>query len=322
MKLFDVKQENGKVALNIFGVRISIGSNRFSVNKRIKDADVVHIMFNDKFNKPFVDMLNRNFDPSKHLVLCKRWFDSEATPFPEGKNVVEIKKLKNYNLNNAKKIICHSLFDSELVDLLHKTPALLKKSYWAMWGGDLYKAPRDKQNDFVRKNLKGYINAIDKDYAIDKYGMEGLFFDAQYNFPITKQMLDNSTKENSDGIKIQINNSCDSSTIEILEMISKFKDENIKVVTILSYGDLSYKEEIISRGRNILGKKFEYVDKMMPPNEYAQHLAQNDILILNQNRQQGLGNILASLYMGQKVFIRKEVSVNGYLNNQDIKILY
>lgn len=62
--------------------------DRHRIQKRINAARYVHLMFNDKFNKPFVGFLNRHFDPSEHLVLCKRWFSEH--PFPTGPNVVEV----------------------------------------------------------------------------------------------------------------------------------------------------------------------------------------------------------------------------------------
>lgn len=295
----------------------------FYVQMRLNRAQVVHIMFNDKFNKPFVDFLNRNFDPKKHLILCKRVADSVANPFPAGKNVVEIGSVKNLDFSSKKikKIICHSLFMEDLVEKLYAEPQLLEKAFWDMWGGDLYEAVRDEKNDFVRTNFKGYIGENDRDYAISKYGMTGDFYDASYNFPLSKALLDRMPAKKGDCLKIQINNSCDESTLEILNALSKFKDENIRITTVLSYGGTpALAGEIVKKGKALYGEKFEYVGEMMPPDDYAKFLAGNDILILNQKRQQGFGNVIASLYLGKKVFIKKSVSVNRYLNKQGIKI--
>lgn len=290
------------------------------INKRIKSYKYVHIMFNDKFNKPFVDFLNRNFDKKEHLVLCKRFF--KEYPFPTGENVIEIKSLQNLNFKKCEKIICHSLFDGELVDYLYKHKDILKeKSYWMIWGGDLYNAPRDKKNDFVRSNLKGYLTDFDKDVVQNKYKLANRnFYCIHAVFPITKEMLNNAFKIAKDFIRVQINNSCDSSTLDMLDVLSKFKNENIKITTILSYGKMEYKDEIIKKGKEIFNDKFEYVENDMSPNEYAQHLTQNDILILNQNRQQGVGNTIASLALGSKVFIRSDVSTNNKFKDFDIVV--
>lgn len=294
-----------------------------AVNKIIPKYEIVHIMRNDKFNKPFVDFLNKNFDSKKHLILCQRDIEeTSANPFPVGENVVEFYDIRENDFSSPKveKIICHSLFTRGLVEKFYKEPNLLKKAYWVMWGNDLYNAKRDEQHDFVRKNFKGYINDADMDYAIEKYGMKGNFYKAFYNFPITKTMLDSVEENIKSYLQIQINNSCDKSTLEIIDRLNKYKNEKIKILTILSYGDLKYKDEIIKKGTESFGNKFEYIEEMMSPENYAQHLSQNDILILNQSRQQGFGNTLASLYLGKKVFIKKEISVNRYLNNNGIKI--
>ncbi len=46
----------------------------------VKQYRFIHIMFNDKFGKAWVDFVNKNFDTEEHLFLCKRWFDE--FPFP------------------------------------------------------------------------------------------------------------------------------------------------------------------------------------------------------------------------------------------------
>ena len=139
-------------------------------------------------------------------------------------------------------------------------------------------------------------------------------------FPVSTDMLDAVPKVTKDYFLIQINNSCDKTTLDMLKVLAKFKDENVKVTTILSYGQLDFKAQIIGLGKNIFGDKFEYVENYMSPVDFANYLAQNDALILNQDRQQGVGNTIASLYLGNKVFIRKSVSTNKYFKEEGIKI--
>ena len=298
----------------------------FKINNRIKKYKFVHIMFNDKFNKPFVDFLNRSFNPKEHLVLCKCFFNE--FPFPEGENVVEIKSLKGLKFDSVEKIICHSLFDVELVDYLYEHEDILKnKAYWMIWGGDLYCAPRDEKNDYVRSNFKGYISDVDGDceIAIKHYGSNSKTYNAGYTFPITKEMINDAKQvvvqfKTETPVIIQINNSCDDSTLAILDDLSRFKDKNIKITTVLSYGKLEYKEQIIQKGKEIFGNKFNYLDKILSPGEYAIYLANVDILILNQNRQQGLGNSMVALNMGAKLFIRSEITTFTHLNSKGCKV--
>lgn len=294
------------------------------IQKTIDNAEIVHIMFNDKFNKPFVDFLNKNFDSKKHLILCKNIFKDVAMEFPKGENVIQIGSIEKFDLSSLKikKIICHSLFMGDLINKFYEEPELLKKAYWMIWGGDLYGAKRDEKNDFVRKNFKAYITDVDGDEIVakEKYGSNPLTFNAGYTFPITLEMINDAKKyrKEKDFIKIQINNSADKTTLEMLDILAKFKDENIKITTILSYGQMDFKDEIIKKGRKIFDDKFEYVDKLMTPSDFAKHLILNDILILNQNRQQGIGNSFASLALGCKVFIKSSVTTYNFFHRNDV----
>ena len=319
-------REDGKkrASFYLFGCKFFSVGLKNNILKDIPQLDTckyVHIMNNDKFNRPFVAFMNKHFKSEEHLFLCKRDFDD--MPFPEGNNVIEIKSLDevNFNKKNIKKIILHSLIGNT-VNYFYKHKKLLKeKAYWGIWGMDLYNAPRNKKNDFVRKNFCGYMCGFDREYACQKYNLNPQKFHRLFAiFPVSTDVLDKTQKIKKDYLQIQINNSCDQSTLDMLRVLTKFKDEQIKVVTILSYGQLDFKEQIIEAGKSIFGNKFEYVDKYMSSFDFAQHLAQNDILILNQNRQQGVGNMIASLYLGGKVFVKREVSTNKYFNEEGIKI--
>lgn len=276
----------------------------YKARKMLPTVKYVHLLHNDKFAKPFVDFLNRNFPTTEHLVLCQR---TANHPFPIGPNVLEVRKFfKGINLDrpNIDKIICHSLFINEIVDYLYTHPKLLReKAYWLIYGGDLYDAPRDEKNDFVRKNFKGFLATYDASVLKEKYGAKNIRV-VTIPWNMEYAMLNKVLTPNKQYIQIQINNSCAKSTLEMLEYISRFSNENIRIVTIASYGDLQFKEQIDLRGHELFGDKYQSVSKMMSPKEYIQHLASNDILILNQDRQQGCGNAITSFYLGVKVFIK------------------
>lgn len=280
----------------------------------------VHLMFNDKFNKSVVDFLNKHFNPQDHLFLCKRFF--KEFPFPTGANVMEIQSLYQINWNelHAEKIICHSLFDNEVIDFLFAHKEYLKKAVWIMWGGDFYKYPEDEKNIYVRQNFAHYVTNYEKEEISAKLKIDITPYRLRYNFPVNKEILDTCIQKKHDDIVIQINNSADDSTLEVLACLRKFADENIRIRTILSYGKLAYKDIIIQKGKEYFGDKFEYLDKILSPKYYANYLAENDILILNQDRSQGVGNTLASLYLGKKIFIRREISTATRLEREGFVI--
>lgn len=318
--LYKKRLPNGRRRIYFCGLKIF----SYTRKQKITGYEFVHICHNDKFIKPFVDFCNRNFDARKHVFLCEN--SCPQFEFPTGANVIPMDSLDSFDLSskNIKKVICHSLFPTRIVPFLYKHRKLLKnKCYWMIWGGDLYNAPRDIKNDYVRRHFYGYISDTDGDVDVakNKYNSHPVkTHDAGYTFPITKEMIAAAKRIDHDYVAIQINNSADDSTLEMLDILSKFRDENIKIRTILSYGKTQYNDEIMKKARAIFGDKFEYLDSYMAPAEYAQYMAQNDILILNQNRQQGLGNSFATLTLGGKLFIRSEITTYMHFNSKGIKV--
>lgn len=293
----------------------------FFLNRRLTQYKYVHLMFNDKFTAPMVEFFNKTFNPSEHIFLVKHFY--QEFPMPRGENVVVVKSYKGCSFKKNQKVFCHSLFDYEVVKYLYAHPDILKeKAYWVIWGGDLYNAPRDEVNDFVRSNFKGYSPDVDQEVAMKNYHLEGKpFYSAVVcAFPTKGEMTEHVTPTSHDGVRVQINNSCDRSTLEILDQLARFKDEKLRVYTILSYGQMDYKEAILEKGRELFGEKFEPIEEYLAPEAYTQHMADIDILILNQNRQQGLGNVRLCLQMGKKVFIREDVTPYTWLRNAGLPV--
>jgi hypothetical protein len=296
-----------------------------------KRSKSIHFMFNDKFANPTIEFINKNFLPNEHLFLVSKMVPENYTmqKFPIGENVVELKLDEfDYFLLNPKdltdkKLIFHSLFNQNDVKFLYENQNLLKHSYWMVWGGDLYTPPTDEANNFVRQNIYGVGSFCDIDLVKQKYGTKHIFFDTNMAFaPIfnKQKFMELRNKKESNDIVIQINNSADDSTLEMLDILSKFKNENIYIRTILSYGKIEFNQAIINKGKEFFGNKFSYIDKMMPPDDYVEYLANNDILILYQKRQQGVGNLTSSLMLGKKVFVKSDVTTTQYLQKKGIKI--
>ena len=278
----------------------------------------VHIMPNDKFSLPFITFMNNNFNNKNQ---CFIYFMPRKMNFripTEYKNVFLINNFEDLKLNNKRieKIFAHCMNVKSTLKFMYQNKELLHKCYWIIWGSDIYtEMPETEEANYVKKNVKAVITNFDKELYHKKYNKDKKVLALPfYPSVINNAILDSAFKIDKDYISIQINNSADISTIEMLDILSKFKNENIKIYTILSYGMTKFNNEIISKGTNILGNKFIAITEYLTPEQYAQHLKNIDILILNQNRQQGVGNIRCSLYLGNKVFIRNEVSTfNGFL---------
>jgi len=283
-------------------------------NAKIKDklarCKNVHFMSNDKFTNPSIEFINKHFANEDNLFLVARNYPDSYTAqkFPQGENVAESNFSLLYSKDFAdknKKLIFHSFFDQLAVLWLYQNKDLLSHSYWMVWGGDFYQAPEDEISDFVRKNVYGIGSVFDKELIMEKYGEDHAFFPTHLAVPPTPLVPDIAQKirNSNEASVIQVNNSADASTLQMLDVLARYKDENIKIRTVLSYGKTDFNQEIISKGKFLFGDKFSYLDKMLEPNLYAEYLSQNDILILCQSRQQGVGNLYTSMALGKKIFV-------------------
>jgi len=126
----------------------------------------------------------------------------------------------------------------------------------------------------------------------------------------------------SSTINIQIGNSADPSNehFEMLEILEKYRDEDIKIFAPLSYGPKDYAYKVKDEGEKIFGDKFVAMLDFMPFEEYLTFLGEIDIAIFNHKRQQAMGNTISLLGLGKKVYMRNGVSQWGFFDKINVKV--
>jgi hypothetical protein len=92
------------------------------------------------------------------------------------------------------------------------------------------------------------------------------------------------------------------------------------VVAPLSYGNEIYIKSLIEVGKSILGSRFIPLTDFLEPEEYAAVLRQIDVAFMNHNRQQGVGNMLALLYLGKKLYMNTKVTTYSVFSDMGIKL--
>lgn len=324
---------------------IQIGSwlklPNFRKTKKIKNkydrmlkSKNIHFLHSDKFANSTINFINKHFPMEAHYFLIVKnvwYYKYTRQKFPKGENIAEF----TFDLLDPKdfinkRLIFHSFYIDGAVNWLYSHQYLLKNAYWMVWGGDFYRAPVDEVNTFVRQNIYGIGSFCDNDLIKLKYGSGHVFFDtnmaiAPTNFDIGKLSILRSRQRKNMGTVIQVNHSADTSTLEMFDVLARFKKENICIRTILSYKTGSIKsdrdiQEIIDKGYEIFGDKFSYLDKIISPDTYAEYLVGNDILVLNINQQSGVGNALSSIILGKKVFIKSNITVMQYFMKNKIEV--
>lgn len=321
-------------------MNINSHSNSTSMPREQK-LNILHIFNDPKFSKGFFEFLikhNENLD--NHFLFHYRCTKSTYSSFGMRSlfaanffsPFANIRLLKP--LFQAEKIIIHCLASPILIFYLFLFPSLAHKSYWVIWGKDLYfyRVLSEKRfyhsiYEFFRrkviKEIRHIVTYNDGDYKLAKewYGTSA----TQHRCFMYPSNLYNNvqppTPKNSKIISILVGNSADPSNnhLEAFSVLEKFKDENIQIIAPLSYGNKKYANEVIKAGHRIFGDKFKPYLEMIPYAEYLELLGRVEIGIFAHRRQQAMGNITTLLGMGKKVYIRDDITTWDLLKNLGIK---
>jgi len=303
---------------------------------------ILHLTRKEKFTKPFIDFVKENFDVNKHFFLLvggqnKKEFELDDNSYI--KTLHDKKEFLNYFLEfnkkmyTSNKIIVHGLSQPYNIVYLFFNPWLLKKTYWIMWGADLYgyltpnKSWKQKIIEFCKKSIikkiAHFITYNKGDYKLAQkwYGVKGKYHEC-FKYPSNLYKEYDIKPKDHTTIKIQIGNSADPSNnhIDVLKKLEKYKDEDIQIFVPLSYGNDEYAKEVIAYGEELFRDKFIPLREFMPFEKYLEFLGSIDIAIFAHKRQQAMGNTITLLGLGKKVYMRNDITPWQLFKDVDVKV--
>lgn len=170
-------------------------------------------------------------------------------------------------------------------------------------------------------------------FPYNRYLTNGIYRPSLKKIPFSYYPIEFIIKDNSlrvRGRDILLGNSA-SPTNNHLEAFDILKNQNLdgrKIFTPLSYGRKRYAKAIIKEGKKIFRDNFEALTTFLPLEEYNKIISRCGIVIMNHYRPQAMGNIIASLYMGAKVFLHntdayqylKGLGCNIFLIEKDLLV--
>lgn len=296
---------------------------------KMDETKILHVMMLDKFLAPFIDFVDEHFGREGHhyVFVTSERYEYGLTPqdnieFLPNDDDIFVTLLEYMKM--SKKIILHGLWRDKVDVLLYFNKELLKKCYWIMWGGDFYfPETKSKIRHEIIKNMGHFITYVKGDYELAKkwYGARGEYHECfMYTSNLYKE-YDIKPKEHRT-INIQLGNSADPTNnhMEILQKLIKYKDENIQIFAPLSYGDVAYAKAVIAKGRELFGEKFIPLTEFMPLEKYLELLSEIDIAIFAHKRQQAMGNTIALLGLGKKVYMRSDITPWQLFKDIDVKV--
>ncbi|AXS82517.1 TDP-N-acetylfucosamine:lipid II N-acetylfucosaminyltransferase [Marinobacter sp. Arc7-DN-1] len=100
--------------------------------------------------------------------------------------------------------------------------------------------------------------------------------------------------------------------VEAFDLLRKLKIKGRRVIVPLSYGDAKLTKKLINMGAEYFGRDFEPLIDFMPLEDYVEIIKKCGYVIMNHVRQQAVGNIVIMLYLGARVFVRRENPVYDF----------
>ncbi len=306
---------------------------------------VLHCMYAEKFIQPYIDFISDNFNLKNHYFLIRK---NNNYPIRKSKNIYFVKngesKLARIFLHmkyfsSSEKIILHGILSKELWFTLLIQPWVLKKCYWVIWGGDLYSSIGKSKyiKSYIYENVKklvisrigflltfiygDYLLAKSKYSASGKY-LECLMYQSNTLDKLTVLKKVQPGKRTKISVKILAGNSAHTTNnhLELFQKLLPFKEKDILIYCPLSYGPRNYALEIAKAGKDLFGDKFIPLLTFMPLEDYLTLISSIDIAVYNHRRQQALGQTIALLQRGKKVYMRSDVSQWDFFNDMNIKI--
>ncbi len=175
----------------------------------------------------------------------------------------------------------------------------------SMFGNSTKEHPRDKKEraldriDYIGTSFQEEFKALS-----NKLHTKKKFFE-YWHYPL-EQILNINETPSSTRKNILIGNSGVPTLnhLDVFHEISKMAiAKDAKVVVPLSYGLDAYITVVKRKGEELLSDSFYPLEDFIPLVEYNKILQEINVAIFLSYRQQALGNIIALLYMGARVYL-------------------
>jgi len=187
---------------------------------------------------------------------------------------------------------------------------------------------RTKKNiDFINKRIQYIVtDTTESDYdMLLKYypHLNHIPWRDFFYYPIDAVLGDELMNKYVDRSNIQIGNSASLTNNHeyAMHILSKLQTGDRNIIVPLSYsGNDKYKESVIKKGKQLFDKNFTPLMDFMPLDDYNKLLISVNVAIYGNWRQEAIGNILISLYLGAKVFLSHTNPVFEWAQNHGLKV--
>lgn len=287
----------------------------------MSNRSILHISGYDKFTKPILDTLIARGGETRHfLLLCRQ----EEFPLPSALNFFKpagLLFLKVYLqvAMSVDRIILHGLFEKKVILALFLFPCFLKKTTLMVWGGDVYNIENNLSRFYrycyrhILKRISTISTTVpgDYDFVKGKYGVNAAFVQSlMYYSHVARRPAPTASSMQTDELIVQVGNSADPLNCH-LEIFDRLPPDT-SVFAPLAYGDKNYGKMVVQEGRARFGERFDAMTGFIAFDDYTAKLNNVSVAIFNHPRQAAMGNCIAFLSLGKRLYIRSDTTPWSY----------
>lgn len=297
----------------------------------------LHILWHDelKFNLPYVNMINyeeRYFNKDEHIFITPHKMVYESLSHFNNVKLVKNGNLINRYGNIADWIFVHYVSGCDAIGFLFTKTKYAKKVIMRSWGGNELrpyisepaKSLKEKIDKFVRNTYAFLYHRIVKKFCVigvanivDVLDVQSVYGENMRTYPISygyhvnheinyEDIMANRRENNKERILIGNSANKRNKHIEILDILSKYKNENIDLYLILSYGaDMNYISKVENYATSIFGDKVHFIRDLMNAENYAKFISTIDIGIIADTTSRALGLLFSLSVFESKIYVER-----------------
>lgn len=177
----------------------------------------------------------------------------------------------------------------------------------------------------AHKRINYFCSYIKEDYDLftSYYNTSTSFLETGY-FSIDQYLAGQETLRVHDlayNILIGNSNSPECNHLDVFSKLKEYQELDAKLIVPLNYGeDKGYKNKVIEQGQIDFDSKFMPLLEFMDRGVYFELLAGCSTAVFYHYRQQAMGNIIAFLYMGGRVYLSSKNPVYHYLMRLGVRV--
>ncbi len=311
-----------------------MGDNRRQFDLNAKHC-FVHIIWGNelKFSTKYVKLVNDEslgFKKDEHVFVTP--FENVYDALHDVENVFfhNTKNPRGGQLINEIAPCCDWLIIHDLckpMEVRKIRREYFSKIVWRTWGNDagyIY-----QQGEYLKNMVKAVLNMLTKKYyrfvfavgyankvdVVDirqRFGEMPMFrmaYANANNYDLLSGIRNEaqSSGKKDDLLRVVIGHFGfkDDNHRQVIDLVAKYANENVRFYFPLSYGDPEYTAKLKKYAAKKLGNKAEFIEEFMPYEQYARFYSQIDICIMNGTRSCALGNISLAAFFGKKIYLHR-----------------